>query len=152
MSAEKNTGEKTDTVSSGSSDNNNKELYETKEDHAERADLYDVDTSDMTKLSAVFENPLSGVPREKLFADVNEFCQKYDLMDKVELFRKGALISQVGTGHLSLIRPHESPHLVGPMSISWNTSTVLDLHLTAYSEPTWSSSALGTVSRREDRH
>lgn len=45
-------------------------------------------------LNAVFENPLAGIPRQQLFKEVEDFCRKFDLMDDVETFKKGALISQ----------------------------------------------------------
>lgn len=50
------------------------------------------------RLNVVFENPLADVPREKLMQDVEQFCQKYSLMDHIESFRKGALISQNPAG------------------------------------------------------
>ncbi|KAJ6044239.1 uncharacterized protein N7446_002436 [Penicillium canescens] len=56
--------------------------------------LPDVEDRSRGHLNAVFENPLAGIPREQLFKDVAEFCHKYDLMDHVETFKKGALISQ----------------------------------------------------------
>ncbi|EED20157.1 MFS sugar transporter, putative [Talaromyces stipitatus ATCC 10500] len=45
-------------------------------------------------LNVVFENPLANVPREKLLKDVEDFCQKFNLMEHVDDFRKGALVSQ----------------------------------------------------------
>ncbi|KAL9622300.1 MAG: hypothetical protein Q9160_003311 [Pyrenula sp. 1 TL-2023] len=48
----------------------------------------------MEKLSAVFENPLAGVPREQLMNDVDTFCKQFDLTDHLESFKKGALIAQ----------------------------------------------------------
>lgn len=56
--------------------------------------LPDVEDRSRGHLNAVFENPLAGIPREQLFKDVADFCHKYDLMDHVETFKKGALISQ----------------------------------------------------------
>ncbi|KAL5344005.1 hypothetical protein BJX70DRAFT_6140 [Aspergillus crustosus] len=56
--------------------------------------IYDVEGQDRNKLSAVFENPLAGVPREQLLDDVDKFCYKFGLVEHIELFRKGALISQ----------------------------------------------------------
>lgn len=44
---------------------------------------------------AVFENPLAGLSREQLFADVEAFCKRHDLMDHIEDFRKGALAAQM---------------------------------------------------------
>ncbi|KAI9373475.1 hypothetical protein BJX61DRAFT_533140 [Aspergillus egyptiacus] len=56
--------------------------------------IHDVEGQDRNKLSAVFENPLAGVPRDQLFEAVDAFCQRYDLVEHKDLFRKGALISQ----------------------------------------------------------
>lgn len=47
--------------------------------------------------SGKFENPLAGIPKYKLFEDVEKFCRDYDMMDKVETFKKGALIAQAPT-------------------------------------------------------
>jgi len=44
------------------------------------------------KLNAMFENPLGGIPKEQLMADVDEFCAKYDLVEFNQSFRKGALV------------------------------------------------------------
>ncbi|KAL9115140.1 MAG: hypothetical protein Q9227_000934 [Pyrenula ochraceoflavens] len=49
---------------------------------------------DTTNLAAVFENPLAGVPKDQLMADVETFCKKYDLIDHIDEFRKGALVAQ----------------------------------------------------------
>lgn len=45
-------------------------------------------------ISDKFENPLAGIDKHKLFEDVEKFCRVHDLMDKVELFKKGALVAQ----------------------------------------------------------
>lgn len=50
--------------------------------------------SNVEQLSAVFENPLAGKTREELLADVEAFCQQWELMDHIEDFRKGALVAQ----------------------------------------------------------
>ncbi|KAJ5095665.1 hypothetical protein NUU61_005021 [Penicillium alfredii] len=64
--------------------------------HTEKkpTDLPDPEGREAGNLSAIFENPLAGIPRAQLFADVEEFCTKFGLMDDVEIFKKGALISQ----------------------------------------------------------
>ncbi|KAI9737636.1 MAG: hypothetical protein M1818_005640 [Claussenomyces sp. TS43310] len=46
------------------------------------------------RLNAVFENPLAGISKEDLLRDVTTFCEKFNLMDHLEDFKKGALISQ----------------------------------------------------------
>jgi hypothetical protein len=56
--------------------------------------IYDVESRDRNKLSAVFENPLAGIPREQLFKDVDLFCAQYGLDQHRDLFRRGALVSQ----------------------------------------------------------
>ncbi|KAL2817522.1 hypothetical protein BDW59DRAFT_132559 [Aspergillus cavernicola] len=57
--------------------------------------IYDIEGQDRNKLSALFENPLAGVPREQLLDDVDRFCRQYSgLEEHKELFRKGALLSQ----------------------------------------------------------
>ena len=48
-----------------------------------------------SKLNALFENPLEGKSREQLFMDVDEFCNKFNLTDHREIFRKGALVAQM---------------------------------------------------------
>ncbi|KAK2767414.1 hypothetical protein FQN54_003570 [Arachnomyces sp. PD_36] len=68
----------------------------------EKENPYDVDAQPRNKLGAVFENPLANLSREKLFQDVEDFCQKFNLMDHLETFKKGALISQNPAGALDL--------------------------------------------------
>ena len=64
--------------------------------HSEKpgGELLDVEGHGQSNLSAVFENPLAGIPREQLFRDVKEFCKKFDLLNDLETFKKGALVSQ----------------------------------------------------------
>ena len=50
------------------------------------------------KLNAMFENPLAGIPREQLFADVDKFCNDNNLSEYQEVFRKGALVAQNPSG------------------------------------------------------
>lgn len=52
------------------------------------------DFDEKQTVSGKFENPLAGIPKHKLFQDVEEFCRKYDMMDKVDMFKKGALVAQ----------------------------------------------------------
>lgn len=56
--------------------------------------LPEVENRGANNLNAVFENPLSGIPREQLLRDVEDFCSKYNLMADLEVFQRGALISQ----------------------------------------------------------
>lgn len=45
-------------------------------------------------LAKAFENPLSTRTKEELMLDVEEFCRRFDLMDFMDDFRKGALAAQ----------------------------------------------------------
>lgn len=85
-----------DTASSGSSGNQEKvedvQHYATKTDTNNNLDK--LDTYATANLNAVFENPLAGLSREALMEDVEEFCRKFDLMDHIHVFKKGALVSQ----------------------------------------------------------
>lgn len=54
----------------------------------------DPDLVPRNKLNAMFENPLGKLPKEKLLADVEEFCTKFNLQEYSEDFRKGALVAQ----------------------------------------------------------
>ncbi|KAL4769786.1 hypothetical protein BDW60DRAFT_209667 [Aspergillus nidulans var. acristatus] len=79
--------------SSGSSHDDGQSGFQHKEKPKSRH-IYDVEGQDRSKLNAIFENPLAGVPRDELFEDVDRFCQSHGLIEYKELFRKGALISQ----------------------------------------------------------
>ncbi|KAF8519113.1 hypothetical protein BU17DRAFT_75968 [Hysterangium stoloniferum] len=57
------------------------------EKHTERIDLN-------SNLSAKIKNPLAGIPRKKLFLQVDEFAQENNMTDLVPLLRKGALVAQ----------------------------------------------------------
>ena len=63
-------------------------------DAKERDSIYDIEGRSRTQVTAVFENPLAGIPREQLFEDVDKFCVQYGLQEYQEVFRKGALVSQ----------------------------------------------------------
>lgn len=56
--------------------------------------VYDIEDTETNELSAVFENPLADVPRDKVLLDVDTFCRQYGLEEHLENFKKGALISQ----------------------------------------------------------
>jgi hypothetical protein len=93
-------------------------------DHKEerKTDSLDIESRARGNLNAVFENPLSGIPREQLFKDVIEFCQKHDLMDHVETFKKGALISQDPASATSLpeLSDHEREALEREHTHKWS--------------------------------
>ncbi|KAJ9241721.1 hypothetical protein DTO169E5_3465 [Paecilomyces variotii] len=77
------------------------------QEHAELAregrGVFYIDERPTNKLSAVFENPLAGVPRERLFEDVEKFCKQFGLEEHVETFKKGALVSQNPSGAQDLV-------------------------------------------------
>ena len=58
----------------------------------------DSDAVPRDKLNAMFENPLAGISREQLFADVDKFCNDNGLSEYNEVFRKGALVAQNPAG------------------------------------------------------
>lgn len=45
-------------------------------------------------LNVVFQNPLADIPRNELLKNVEAFCLEYNLMNHIDDFRKGALVSQ----------------------------------------------------------
>ncbi|KAL2354413.1 hypothetical protein BJ546DRAFT_949636 [Cryomyces antarcticus] len=47
-----------------------------------------------SNLSAKIKNPLAGVPRGKLLADVEEFARTHELEEITGLLQKGALVAQ----------------------------------------------------------
>ncbi|EXJ92376.1 hypothetical protein A1O3_00926 [Capronia epimyces CBS 606.96] len=49
---------------------------------------------DADHLSAAFENPLSGIPKEQLLQNVETFCRDNNLLEYVDVFKKGALVAQ----------------------------------------------------------
>lgn len=67
-------------------------------EHAEtpkrRESILDVEGRSADHLNAVFENPLAGIPRDKLFEGVDAFCAQHGLDEYRDLFRRGALVSQ----------------------------------------------------------
>ena len=54
----------------------------------------DAEAVPRSKLNALFENPLAGIPKDHLFQDVDDFCNKFNLTHHREVFRKGALVAQ----------------------------------------------------------
>ena len=73
------------------------------------------------KLNAMFENPLGGIPREQLFADVDRFCTENNLTQYQETFRKGALVAQDPSGyqHLDLLSDDEKRVLKEEHTHKW---------------------------------
>ena len=83
-----------DNASSGSSNQEKVEDVQHYPTKTEDSHLDKLDTYATTNLNAVFENPLAGLSRDALMEDVEEFCRKFDLMDHIEDFKKGALVAQ----------------------------------------------------------
>ncbi|KAF7526876.1 hypothetical protein PCG10_003430 [Penicillium crustosum] len=69
-------------------------IEESPSTNVQKEEKADLESRSPGNINAIFENPLAGISREQLFRDVIEFCNKYDLMDHIEVFKKGALISQ----------------------------------------------------------
>lgn len=92
------------TRSGGLSSSSNAE--HTEEEQMKR-NVFDLEGRSPNNLSAVFENPLAGIPRERLLAEVEKFCKEYDLEDHLDAFRKGALISQNPSAALDLLELNE---------------------------------------------
>lgn len=69
-----------------------------KERKGSTKDILNVEGVQRDKLNAVFENPLANIDDDQLMLDVEQFCEKYDLMDQLENMKKGAKVSK---------RPHE---------------------------------------------
>jgi len=51
-------------------------------------------TAMTNNLSGEVKNPLVGIPRDQLMADVDDFATKYGMTDTLPLLRKGALVAQ----------------------------------------------------------
>lgn len=82
------------------------EKYEWEEDaHHEDTARGIFDFDERQTISGKFENPLAGIPKAKLFQEVEKFCRDYDLMEKIEVMKKGALVAQ------SPLRYHEIEEL-----------------------------------------
>ncbi|KKK14462.1 hypothetical protein AOCH_003670 [Aspergillus ochraceoroseus] len=76
---------------------NHKEGARASVEHSEKGQtrgIYDIEETNRHRPNAIFDNPLAGVPREQLLEDVERFCKQHGLEEHVQLFRKGALVSQ----------------------------------------------------------
>ncbi|ORY23921.1 and other transporter-domain-containing protein [Naematelia encephala] len=74
-------------------------LEETDDKHVRQSVLENGRDADLvaninSNVSAKIQNPLFGIPKEQLFADVDSFCQAEGFTEHTELFRKGALLAQ----------------------------------------------------------
>ena len=63
------------------------------EDGKRRYSIYDVDGGG-DNVNAVFQNPLTGIDKETLMHDVEEFAAKFDLMEYVDVIKRGALVAR----------------------------------------------------------
>ncbi|KAI9736988.1 MAG: hypothetical protein M1834_000577 [Cirrosporium novae-zelandiae] len=70
-------------------------------DHMEKKEVDSYDTESQqegvnlnSNASARIRNPLAGIPRDRLMADVENFAQEHGMVDIVEDIRKGALVAQ----------------------------------------------------------
>lgn len=59
-----------------------------------RKGVLDVDDANTQQLNAVFENPLANIPKETLLTNVEDFCRENDLVEHIELMKRGALAAQ----------------------------------------------------------
>ncbi|KAL8290001.1 hypothetical protein RQP46_002940 [Phenoliferia psychrophenolica] len=57
---------------------------------------------DRAVITTALANPLSGIPREQLFRDVEEFARSKDLLEHLPMLQKGALLAQ---------SPHDFDHI-----------------------------------------
>ncbi|KAF9694492.1 hypothetical protein EKO04_007324 [Ascochyta lentis] len=84
------------------------EIFEKRENTARGV----FDSGEKATISGKFENPLAGIPKHKLFEDVEDFCKKYDMMDKLETMKKGALVSQAPHHVHSISELNQEDHAV----------------------------------------
>lgn len=75
------------------------------------------------------KNPLKGIPKEKLFAQVAEFCSTNGFSDRVPLFQKAALVAQNPTDFDSIEELDEQDRIHLRREItSASTSLIFYLH------------------------
>ncbi|GES59646.1 MFS sugar transporter [Aspergillus terreus] len=106
------------------SENGSPGTYEHAEAPRRRSSIYDIEGRPPNRLNAVFENPLAGIPQDKLFQDVDAFCSKYNLDEYRDTFRKGALVSQ---------DPHAAQSL--PELTDWEKEALQREHTHKWSQP-----------------
>ncbi|PTB80748.1 hypothetical protein M440DRAFT_1325098 [Trichoderma longibrachiatum ATCC 18648] len=79
---------------------------------------------------AKIKNPLVGIPRRTLLADVDDFCRLKNLEDHRDLIRKGALVAQDPTGYEDItgseaLRPDEIEALRNEVLHKWRVPWTL---------------------------
>lgn len=64
--------------------------------HTEHATEHVPDAGHLKQADAanLLVNPLQHLSKEELLADVEAFCQEKDMMDEIDVFRRGALLAQ----------------------------------------------------------
>ncbi|KAL1702906.1 hypothetical protein EV121DRAFT_281530 [Schizophyllum commune] len=97
-----------------------------------KADSFDIEhhehAPDLNKnLNARIRNPLKGVPREKLFSQVADFCQEHGFQDRVRTFEKAALVAQSPRAFESIADLDESDkyHLRRETTHKWHLPKAL---------------------------
>ncbi|KAH9475509.1 Arabinose-proton symporter [Psilocybe cubensis] len=94
----------------------------------------DVETAKAIDLSnnvqARIQNPLHGIPRDKLMKQVDKFVRDHGLEDKNDLFRKGALLAQSQKGFETMDELSESDKEVLRRETTHRWSQPRDLYLT----------------------
>ncbi|KIJ23904.1 hypothetical protein M422DRAFT_275428 [Sphaerobolus stellatus SS14] len=80
-------------------------------------------------LSAKIQNPLAGIPREQLLADVDRFAAERELSDIAPLLRRGALVAQNPPAFESIteLLPEEREALRNEVLHRWRQPTALYL-------------------------
>ena len=106
-----------DDSSNGSQPNEKKETIPSEAEKGRR-DLYDIESKNV---NAVFENPLADVGPEQLVRDVEEFCRQFDMMDHVDVIRKGALIARnpVKGTEVEGLTPEEKEAIINEKAHKW---------------------------------
>ncbi|CAM6089247.1 unnamed protein product [Calypogeia fissa] len=52
-----------------------------------------MDQSELLRQSELLENPLASKSEAQLLSDVEEFCENHGLIDKLDLFKRAALLA-----------------------------------------------------------
>lgn len=92
-----------------------------------KRDILDVDTSRPDRLNAAFENPLANVPDDQLLRDVEDFCDKYDLMEHLDDMKKGALTAKNydDVDNVDFLDPWEKEIIVRERTHKWDHPKML---------------------------
>jgi hypothetical protein len=88
--------------------------------HHEEASRGIFDFDERQTISGKFENPLAGVSKVKLFQEAEKFCRDYDLMENLQIMKKGALVAQ------SPLHFHEIEDCQMRISLYWSARSRID--------------------------